>query len=533
MAEEDQLTQLNQQISELRSRLSELEAKQSESTRPVTLRAIVEGTTASSGEAFFETLVQYFAEAMGAKYAFIGQFIESRSKIRTLAVWSNDTMAENFEYEIAGTPCQAVLEGEIKHYPDNVRQEFPKNVLLQALSVRSYLAIPLADSDGQVLGHLAIMDDKSMPESKRDLSIFHIFAARATAELKTQLTESALNETQVARQKMEAEVNYLRDELRQVQNCSNIIGSSTALAKILEQVDLVAGTDSTVLILGESGTGKELLASEIHLRSQRSKQPLIRVNCATLPEALIESELFGHEKGAFTGATQDRAGRFELADRATIFLDEIGELPLSGQARLLRVLQEGQFERVGGTKTLDVNVRVIAATNRDIRKMVDDGRFREDLFYRLNVVPITSPPLRERREDIPELVMHFVTRFSKSLGRLKQSVPDELVEQLCHYGWPGNIRELQNVIERAIILSTGNEISLPPGALPIATEASSSNGFATLAMNEKNHILAALNACNGVIAGPAGAAQLLDVHKNTLRSRIEKLGIHFPSQAKP
>ena len=521
----DEQQQMQQQIKELHKRLSDLESRQAEVTHSVTLKAIVEGTSSVSGDAFFETMVEYLAKALSVEYAFIGQFIKKRTKIRTRAVWSGEGLAENFDYEIAGTPCQPVLNGQITHYADNVQKEFPKNVLLQALGVRSYLAIPLIDSDSQVLGHLAIMGVSSMPKSERDLNVFHIFAARATAELKRQHSEKALSESNVAQQKIEAEVNYLRDELQQIHSGGNIVGDSVALTEAMEQVELVAATDSTVFILGESGTGKELLASEIHSRSSRFDQALIRVNCATLPESLIESELFGHEKGAFTGATRARAGRFELADRGTLFLDEIGELPLSGQARLLRVLQEGQFERVGGSKTLDVNVRVIAATNRDIRKMVDEGKFREDLFYRLNVVPIISPPLRERREDIPALAIHFANRFGKSVGRPKQDIPNTVIEELCNYDWPGNIRELQNVMERAIILSKGNTISLPPGALPIAAQASGDNGFATLAMNEKAHILAALKACGGVIGGPNGAAQLLDVHKNTLRSRVEKLEI--------
>lgn len=522
MAEQEMKVQLN----ELRQRLSELESKQSELNHSVTLRAIVEGTTAASNEAFFDTLVEFLAKALSAEYAFIGQFIDGRTKIRTRALWSGEGLGENFDYEIAGTPCQPVLNGEITHYVDDVQQQFPKNVLLQALGVRSYLAIPLIDSDNRVLGHLAVMGVKPMPKSKNDLSIFHIFAARATAELKRQFAETALSESNVAQQKMKAEVSYLREELDHVRRGSGIVGNSDALVEVLEQIELVAVTDSTVFILGESGTGKELVASEIHAKSSRSERSLVRVNCATLPEPLIESELFGHEKGAFTGATKARAGRFELADHGTIFLDEIGELPLSGQARLLRVLQEGQFERVGGAQTLDVNVRVIAATNRDIREMVNEGRFREDLYYRLNVVPIITPPLRERREDIPALVEHFVNQFKNSVGRQNQIIPSDVIDELCQYDWPGNIRELQNVIERAMILSKGTTVSLPPGCLPVAASTSFSSGFATLAMNEKTHIIAALKACNGVVAGPNGAAQLLDVHKNTLRSRMEKLGIH-------
>ena len=520
----------NDQIQELLTRVSDLESFQSQLTPSVTLRAIVEGTAAASGELIFESLVEYLAKALSAKYAFIGQFVDSTTRIRTRSVWTDDRLGENFEYELPGTPCETVLNGEITHFSDGVQERFPKNVLLQALGVKSYLAVPLIDNDEQVLGHLAIMDSNAMPKSDRNLSIFKIFAARATAELKRESTESKLTETSIAKQKVEAEANYLRDELRSIKQSNKLVGTSEALREVMQQVELVAGTESTVLILGESGTGKELLAHEVHGSSRRNANAMVSVNCATLPEPLIESELFGHEKGAFTGATKPRVGRFELANHGTIFLDEIGELPLSGQARLLRVLQEGQFERVGGSKTLKVDVRIIAATNRDLQAMVAEGRFREDLFYRLNVVPIQSPPLRKRKSDIPSLVQHFVDKLKVSLGRPKLEIENSSIQQLSEYNWPGNIRELQNVIERATILSKEDLISIPDGALTAPNELTTDQEFVSLAANEKRHILAALKACNGVIGGPNGAAQLLDINKNTLRSRIEKhkipLGSH-------
>ncbi len=288
----------------------------------------------------------------------------------------------------------------------------------------------------------------------------------ANARLETRVAErteslsKALAEVEALKNQLQAENTYLREEIKQAGNFDEIISQSKAFGKVLRQVEQVAPTHTSVLILGESGTGKELLARAVHNRSSRKNKPLVKINCAALPATLIESELFGHEKGAFTGATNQKIGRFELADGGTIFLDEIGEMPIDLQSKLLRVLQEGEFERVGSAKTLKVNVRVIAATNRDLEKEIGEGRFREDLYYRLNVFPIQSLPLRERREDIPLLVRHFCTKHGPGIGRQIEVIPQEVIDTLMDYHWPGNIRELENVIERSLIISSGRKLEL-------------------------------------------------------------------------
>jgi len=332
----------------------------------------------------------------------------------------------------------------------------------------------------------------------------------------------------IERQRIEAEVAYLREELRSRSGFAGIVGESDGVWKVLRNIDMVAPTDSTVLVLGETGTGKELVARAIHKNSKRSNGPFVKVNCAALPESLLESELFGHEHGAFTGATQQRTGRFELADGGTIFLDEIGEMPLPAQSRLLRVLQEQELERVGSSQTIQIDARVIAATNRNLLDMVDDGSFREDLYYRLNVFPIGVPPLRERKEDIPTLVRFFLSKLAERLGKKPRTVPASIIAALQEYAWPGNVRELENVIERAMILSTGETLQLPSGVIPVRRmNRARTSPLRPLAEIEAEHISSVLEHTNGVIAGPDGAAKVLDMNPNTLRSRIEKLGINF------
>ena len=303
----------------------------------------------------------------------------------------------------------------------------------------------------------------------------------------------------------------------------NIISRSKQYEQTLELIRQVAPTDSTVLILGETGTGKELLARSIHHHSRRSERQLVRVNCATLAENLIESELFGHERGAFTGATQRKPGRFELADEGSIFLDEIGEISLTVQTKLLRVLQEGEFERVGGTKTLVTDVRVIAATNRDLEKMVGQGKFRADLYYRLNVFPIVNPPLRDRPEDVEPLVRHFVEKYNVKTGRAVRSIAPDDLQRLREYDFPGNVRELEHLIERAVILSSGDKLNLGP--LPRRSALGTKAEFATLEGMTRRHIEEALRRTRGRVSGKGGAAELLDVNAQTLYSKIRKLGI--------
>src|SRR5581483_6000421 len=341
---------------------------------------------------------------------------------------------------------------------------------------------------------------------------------RFTRTMFLDVTEQVLAERERARLQQQ-NVN-LQEEIKAEHNFDEIVGRSPALGSVLQRVSKVAGTDSTVLITGETGTGKELIARAVHSASPRHGKPLIKLNCAALPAGLVESELFGHEKGAFTGATARKPGRFELADGGSLFLDEVGELPLDAQAKLLRVLQEREFERVGGTSPVEVDVRVIAATNRDLAMMARDGKFREDLFYRLNVFPVRLPPLRDRADDIPLLVRFFLNKFAARMGKRIESVGTDTLDLLTSYRWPGNIRELENVLERAVILADGPELEIDPEVLPVANGmpvAGAVGGEKSLTAVEKDHILAVLRQADWVIEGPSGAAKVLAMHPNTLR----------------
>ena len=312
---------------------------------------------------------------------------------------------------------------------------------------------------------------------------------------------------------------------RPVGGSGEIVGQSVALRQIIKQVDMVAPTDVTVLILGETGTGKELIAQAVHNRSGRRDRPFIKVNCAAIPSGLLESELFGHEKGAFTGAIMRKPGRFELADKGTLFLDEVGDIPLELQAKLLRVLQEREFERLGSTRTQQVDVRVIAATHRDLKQMVEEGTFRSDLYYRLHVFPLMVPPLRDRREDIPFIVRHFVDKYSQRMHRHIETISPRTMTVLKDYAWPGNVRELQNFIERAVILSPGTSLRAPLDELTQVTVHSAESHLSTLEEMERQHVLRALKESNWVTGGPKGAAAKLGMKRTTLAYRIRKLGI--------
>ncbi|HWC60258.1 MAG TPA: sigma 54-interacting transcriptional regulator, partial [Verrucomicrobiae bacterium] len=365
------------------------------------------------------------------------------------------------------------------------------------------------------------------------------------------ITEQVLMEQEKAR--LEAQNTYLQEEIRNEHNFDEIVGNSPALIEALRQVDQIAPTDSTALILGETGTGKELIARAIHDRSSRKSQPLVKVNCGAISAGLVESELFGHVKGAFTGAIANRDGRFKLADGGTIFLDEVGELPMDTQVKLLRVLQEQEFEPIGSSKTVKVDVRVIAATNRDLSVAVREGKFRSDLFYRLNVVPVRVPPLRERASDVPLLTAFFMQRFAKKFNKPLKHVSEDALRRLTAYDWPGNIRELQNVIERAVVLSNGEVLALAPGFGPTPAQAPAivqkrpvtdndestnqtttrpvSTNDAALEDVERRHIESVLKQANWMIEGERGAAKILDLNPSTLRSRMQKLGIKRPGRA--
>ena len=332
-----------------------------------------------------------------------------------------------------------------------------------------------------------------------------------------------IKDTEEELTQLQSERVYLQQELKSEYNFEEIIGVSPAIQDVFDAIDQVADTDTTVLVTGETGTGKELVARAVHSRSQRQDSVLVKINCAALPPDLIESELFGHEKGAFTGATKQRQGRFELADGGTLLLDEVGEMPLETQSKLLRVLQEQSFERVGGTQTLSVDVRVIAATNRDLQTAVDAGRFRADLFYRLNIFPIELPPLRDRREDIPLLATHFCRRFAERTGKDINGISSNAQSVLQQYDWPGNVRELANIIERGVILCRGSMLRAEHIAL--SDRSSTQDGFPPLEEAQRRHIIEALERTQGVVGGDQGAAALLDMKRTTLLSQMDRLDV--------
>jgi formate hydrogenlyase transcriptional activator len=685
---------------------------------------VIDGTSFVTGADFFAALVRQLARTLDVSYAFVAECTDdSRRRVRTLAFWGRDRLLDNIEFDVAGTPCALAVSGSQSYHPRDLQSRFPEDVGLVDLGAESYLGLPLVDAGGQVLGHLAVLDEKSMDSDAINAAVMRTCAVRACMELERlratkqidalnrqlqaaadrartlltinnavvlNLTRDALFQAittalrpviqfdrstiflhdaqknvlrlvsaesevpsahfvpgmelglasshagwtfthqrpfynpdlakertypgeeillqegfrslivlplivrgksigtlnlgsrqpmrygepeaellqEVANQlalavenmreyeeigrlkaQLEQENVYLREEILGEHNFEEIVGSSPQLTSVLHTIDRVAPTDTTVLILGETGTGKELIARAIHSRSARHKHPLVKVNCGAIPSGLIESELFGHMKGAFTGALERRTGRFELADKGTIFLDEVGELALDMQVKLLRVLQEQEFEPVGSSRTVKVDVRVIAATNRSLEQEVAAGRFRADLYYRLNVLPIRVPSLRERRTDISQLAMFFIQRHAKRIGRTIEGVTKDSMERLTRYAWPGNVRELENVIERALVLSKGGLLDIASDFLPAvpaidmapaatvmpvtATSAPTSEaqtpppveGSGTLEDIERAHIVATLTRTGWVVEGPKGAAKILDMHPNTLRSRMKKLGV--------
>ncbi|MEK7833216.1 MAG: sigma 54-interacting transcriptional regulator, partial [Acidobacteriota bacterium] len=533
-----------------------------------TLRSIMEGTAAVTGGHFFASLVRHLASAIPVKIAFVTECANpERTRARTLAFWDGKELVETFEYDLRQTTCEKVYQGATCFYASELQKLFPEEPALVDLNGQSYIGIPIHGLAGGLIGHLAVIDDQPM-DAPRGMDILKIFAARAGAELERMKAESelrlAMAEVEQLKNQLHAENIYLQEEIRREHNFEEIVGGSPALLEVLQQVEQVAPTDATVLILGETGTGKELIARAIHDRSARKNRPLVKVNCGAISAGLVESELFGHVKGAFTGALDKRTGRFELADGGTLFLDEVGELPLETQVKLLRVLQEGEFEPVGSSKTVKVDVRIIAATNRNLTDEVKAGRFRADLFYRLNVLPLRNPPLRERKDDISQLAMFFLSKFSRRFGRTIEGIAQETIDLMMNYDWPGNIRELQNLIERGVVLSNGSALmidrSLLPGqsglaglaglagltellkpenqpsAIVTAVTNSDAQSFAASPVSastslddlQRQHILNALTQTNWVIEGDNGAAKMLNLHPNTLRSRLKKMGIQRP-----
>jgi formate hydrogenlyase transcriptional activator len=443
---------------------------------------------------------------------------------------------EELVYAIEGAPSGVAfrtMKPVTLQSPFDAWLKYPMVQMAVREGMKSFCALPLISRNhaigtlnlGWLRDHAFSEDDVSFltqVASQIALAVENALAYREIRELKEQLSKEKL---------------YLEDEIRTEMNPAQIIGSSVSLRRVLKQVETVAPTDSTVLIYGETGTGKELIARAIHDLSSRRAKAFVKLNCAAIPTGLLESELFGHEKGAFTGAIAQRIGRFEVANGGTIFLDEIGEIPLELQTKLLRVLQEREFERLGSSHTLRTDARLIAATNRDLEAMVSEHQFRSDLFFRLNVFPLQVPSLRKRREDIPLLVRHFAQQFSKRMNKVLETIPSSAMDALSNYHWPGNIRELQNIIERAVIVSTGPTLRLDAADLKspeigspedTAVAANSKTGGALhdiLAETERQQILKALTQCDWVVAGPHGAAALLAMKRSTLRLRMQKLSI--------
>ena len=419
-------------------------------------------------------------------------------------------------------PMCASCMTELKRWPRLLE-------IVQPYGVQSHCWLPLTTARRR-LGTLNFSSKQVGAYESADIGFLQHVASQVAVAVENAL---AFQDIGALKDQLAKEKAYLEDEVRTEQHFGEIVGSSAALRRVLKQVETVAPTGSTVLVRGETGTGKELIARALHELSPRKQRTFVKLNCAAIPTGLLESELFGHEKGAFTGAIAQKIGRFELANQGTLFLDEVADIPLELQPKLLRVLQEREFERLGGTKTIKVDVRLVAATHRDLAKMVADGRFREDLYYRLNVFPVLLPPLRERAEDIPRLVRHFTQQFARKMGRRIETIPSTTMDALSCYPWPGNVRELQNVIERAVILSPGPDLDVSLADLqPMPAQAASGAARfptpTTLVDAEREHILGALAATGWVVGGLRGAAARLGMKRSTLQKKMQKLGITRP-----
>ncbi|HSG82454.1 MAG TPA: sigma 54-interacting transcriptional regulator, partial [Gemmatimonadota bacterium] len=473
----------------------------------------------------------------------LGNLTPHGKQVRVTHMWSRETIDVAPSYSAAKHPwfLSPFLTGSelLWSRDDGLPHASEADIqLLETLNFQCFAGIPVMIG-GKIAACLAFVNcTDATPWNPRVVQRLHLLARVFGSALERQRQDLELREAyskiQELKEHLEVENITLKQQVKASFASDELVGKSPALRELLFQVDQVAGTDSTVLLLGETGVGKELVARAIHARSSRSGQPLITVNCAALPASLIESELFGHEKGAFTGAVSRKIGRFELADGSTILLDEIGDLAPELQAKLLRVLQEGCFERLGSSQTRTVDVRVIAATNRDLDAMVARGEFRDDLYYRLGVFPIRVPPLRERREDIPLLVWYFVSILQTRLGKTIKTIPQRAMETLTAYDWPGNVRELENVVEHAMILSRSENLELA-AILPDRrsggrrTAIRTKHHGTTLADAERAHILAVLDECSWKIGGNGGAAKRLGLKRSTLQSRMKKLGIQRPT----
>jgi formate hydrogenlyase transcriptional activator len=446
-------------------------------------------------------------------------------EIRALEFAGKGLLMERSWVSAEGTPGGITFAaGEPMRFTRAALEQMPHEFVAQLLTegVQAVCCVPLTVHDHR-LGTLNVGRLGSDPFTAEDAELFAAVANQVAFAVENSL---AFQEIATLKDKIAAENVYLQEEIRTERNFEDIVGEAPSLRQVLEMVETVAPTESTVLILGETGTGKELIARAIHDRSARHERSLVKVNCAAIPTGLLESELFGHERGAFTGAVSQRIGRFELAHGGTLFLDEIGDIPLELQPKLLRVLQEQEFERLGATRTIRADVRLVAATNQNLEEMVESGTFRRDLYYRLNVFPIVLPPLRERRADIPNLVRYLAQRLARHMKKRIETIPAETMAALCSYDWPGNVRELENLIERAVILTRGPVLQVPLSALRVPSLPPSGQG--TLEATEREAIVRALRETRWVIGGIEGAAARLGVKRSTLQSRMKKLGISRP-----
>ena len=430
-------------------------------------------------------------------------------------------------------PAGSVWQTQQPNITSNISELRRWPLLLERLEphqVQSLCLLPLTTARNR-LGALVFISKQPAAYDRSDLNFLQLIVNQVAVAVENAL---AFQEIEALKDKLAKEKAYLEEEVRTEHEFGDIVGESPSLLSVLKKVATVATTDSTVLVCGETGTGKELIARAVHDLSPRKGRTFVKLNCAAIPTGLLESELFGHERGAFTGAISQKIGRFELANQGTLFLDEVGDIPLELQPKLLRVLQEQEFERLGSTRTIRVSVRLVAATNRDLAQMVADSQFRNDLYYRLNVFPLLLPPLRERPDDIPRLVRHFTQLFARRMGRRIETITTTVMDALVRYPWPGNVRELQNVIERAVILSPGSTLMVSFADLQVTPAQTAATAAATtapvkLVEAEREHILTALTATGWVVGGPNGAAARLGMKRSTLQKKMLKLGISRPA----
>jgi formate hydrogenlyase transcriptional activator len=482
-----------------------------------------------SPDELFSAISDQLSKVIRHDHAVITRRNEESGVLDVYALHSADSQlseAVKGPFDPVGMPAAEVLatgkpvvarDIDIDRYPNPNFRRFV------ALGLKSICSVPLITRD-RTTGTLALSRMTDDVWTSEDVEFLAQVASQIAIAVENSLAYRELSEM---KERLATEKLYLEDEIRLEHNIGNMVGEGLAFQSILKSVQIVAPTDSTVLILGETGTGKELVARAVHELSPRRKGSFVKVNCAAIPATLLESELFGHEKGSFTGAVAQKIGRFELAHRGTMFLDEIGEMPLELQPKLLRAIQDQEFERVGGTRTIRTDVRFVAATNRDLKAMVDENEFRADLYYRLHVFPLSVPPLRERREDIPLLTRYFVQKHAQRMGRAIDKIPTSAMEALTRYDWPGNIRELQNVLERSVILTHGNtlQIAMPDLGQTSGSSVQSSRGSKASQATERQSIIKALEDAKGQVGGPDGAAARLGMKRTTLQSRMRKLNI--------